>query len=88
MKRLILGIGLSMLLAGSVATPAFADGAPQHTHNLSVPGVAEPVLAQGFCQASAHDGFHGFHSNVHTAAPGGVMAGSGQVSITSTDLCP
>ena len=86
MKRLILGVGVSMVLAASAAVPAFADGSPQHTHDLSVPGVAAPVLAPGFCQVAAHNGFHEFHSNVHQGGAG-VMSASGQVAITGTDLC-
>jgi hypothetical protein len=87
MKRLAVAIVSAVLFAGSFVAPVGADGAPQHTHNLIVPGQAEPVIAAGFCQVAAHSGFHQFHDNVHIAEAGGVMAGSGQVSIASTNLC-
>jgi hypothetical protein len=82
LKRLAVSVGVAVLFAASIVSPALADPPNQHTHNLSVPGVAEPVLAPGFCQEASHTGFHNFHSLVHL----GVEFG-GDVEILGTNGC-
>ena len=82
MKRLGISVAVGVLFAASIVTPVFADPPAQHTHNLSVPGVAQPVLAQGFCQEASHTGFHNFHSLVHLGVDFG-----GDVSILGTNTC-
>lgn len=85
MRKILVGVSGAVLVAAAFVSPALADGAPQHTHQIETPGQGDPTIAPGFCQPAAHAGFHEFHSNVHLA---GVFTSSDQVSISGTTLCP
>lgn len=91
MRRLFVAPLAAAALLGAAVLPAAAHSPPPpHEHVVTTPSGEVVHIGPPVCsRPETHEGFHNFHTHVHTGTPGKVFAtGDHPLSNITAVICP